>query len=90
MTTPRNSMSGAFPADPTKGPIAMQPVKKIIPRKVSPVVGPTQSFFMRESKALGVSQLPSIPYSRDSLAYRSRCYRPGTGFKSNLKVSDPT
>lgn len=57
MTTPRNSMSGAFPADPTKGPIAMQPVKKIIPRKVSPVVGPTQSFFMRESKALGAVQI---------------------------------
>lgn len=80
MTTPRNSMSGAFPADPMKGPIAMQPAKKIIPRKVSPVVGPTQSFFMRESKALGVSQLPSIPYPRDSLDYRSRCYRPGSGF----------
>ncbi|XP_015418622.1 PREDICTED: B-lymphocyte antigen CD20 [Myotis davidii] len=57
MTTPRNSMSGAFPADPTKGPIAMQPVKKIIPRKASPVVGPTQSFFMRESKALGAVQI---------------------------------
>uniref|UniRef100_G1PX22 Membrane spanning 4-domains A1 n=1 Tax=Myotis lucifugus TaxID=59463 RepID=G1PX22_MYOLU len=57
MTTPRNSMSGAFPADPTKGPIAMQPVKKIIPRKVSTVVGPTQSFFMRESKALGAVQI---------------------------------
>ncbi|XP_054581508.1 B-lymphocyte antigen CD20 [Eptesicus fuscus] len=57
MTTPRNSMSGAFPADPMKGPIAMQPVKKIIPRKVSPVVGPTQSFFMRESKALGAVQI---------------------------------
>ncbi|XP_070284192.1 B-lymphocyte antigen CD20-like isoform X2 [Myotis yumanensis] len=57
MTTPRNSMSGAFPEDPTKGPIAMQPVKKIIPRKVSPVVGPTQSFFMRESKALGAVQI---------------------------------
>nr|KAF6343195.1 membrane spanning 4-domains A1 [Pipistrellus kuhlii] len=36
MTTPRNSMSGAFPADPMKGPIAMQPVKTIT-RKVSPV-----------------------------------------------------
>ncbi|XP_036284130.1 B-lymphocyte antigen CD20 [Pipistrellus kuhlii] len=56
MTTPRNSMSGAFPADPMKGPIAMQPVKTIT-RKVSPVVGPTQSFFMRESKALGAVQI---------------------------------
>nr|KAF6438283.1 membrane spanning 4-domains A1 [Molossus molossus] len=57
MTTPRTSMSGAFPADSMKGPIAMQPVKKIIPRKVSTVVGPTQSFFMRESKALGAVQI---------------------------------
>lgn len=80
MTTPRNSMSGAFPADPMKGPIAMQPAKKTITRKVSPVVGPTQSFFMRESKTLGVSQLPSNPYPRDSLAYRSKCYRLGIGF----------
>ncbi|XP_016055853.1 PREDICTED: B-lymphocyte antigen CD20 [Miniopterus natalensis] len=57
MTTPRNSMSGAFPADPMKGPVAMQPVKRPIPRKMSPVVGPTQSFFMRESKALGAVQI---------------------------------
>lgn len=57
MTTPRNSVSGAFPADPMKGPIAMQPVKKIIPRKASPVVGSTQHFFMRESKALGAVQI---------------------------------
>uniref|UniRef100_A0A8D1WMG4 Membrane spanning 4-domains A1 n=2 Tax=Sus scrofa TaxID=9823 RepID=A0A8D1WMG4_PIG len=34
MTTPRNSMIGAFPADPVKGPIAMQPVPKLIPRRV--------------------------------------------------------
>uniref|UniRef100_A0A8C9E2C8 Membrane spanning 4-domains A1 n=1 Tax=Phocoena sinus TaxID=42100 RepID=A0A8C9E2C8_PHOSS len=33
MTTPRNSMSGAFPA----GPIAMQPVQKLIPRRVPSV-----------------------------------------------------
>lgn len=61
-------MSGAFPAQPVKGSVAMQPAQKIIPRKVASVVGPTQSFFMRESKALGVSRLSSIPYSRDSLA----------------------
>ncbi|XP_019511491.1 PREDICTED: B-lymphocyte antigen CD20 [Hipposideros armiger] len=57
MTTPRNSMSGDFPADSMKGPIARQPVKKIIPRTMPSVVGPTQSFFMRESKALGAVQI---------------------------------
>lgn len=57
MTTPRNSMIGAFPADPVKGPIAMQPVPKLIPRRVPSMVGPTQSFFMRESKALGAVQI---------------------------------
>eukprot|EP00069_Balaena_mysticetus_P003768 bmy_16533T0 len=61
MTTPRNSMSGAFPA----GPIAMQPVQKLIPRRVPTVVGATQSFFMRESKALGPhpGQEPRLPAS---------------------------
>ncbi|KAB0396864.1 hypothetical protein E2I00_004699 [Balaenoptera physalus] len=61
MTTPRNSMSGAFPA----GPIAMQPVQKLIPRRVPSVVGATQSFFMRESKALGPhpGQEPGLPAS---------------------------
>uniref|UniRef100_A0A8C3YWH3 Membrane spanning 4-domains A1 n=1 Tax=Catagonus wagneri TaxID=51154 RepID=A0A8C3YWH3_9CETA len=57
MATPRNSMIGAFPADPVKGPIAMHPVPKLIPRRVPSVVGPTQSFFMRESKALGAVQI---------------------------------
>lgn len=85
MTTPRNSMSGAFPA----GPIAMQPVQKLIPRRVPSVVGATQSFFMRESKALGVSQLPSIPHPRDSLAYRSRCFRPGTQFNPTGRYLTP-
>ncbi|XP_057584790.1 B-lymphocyte antigen CD20 [Hippopotamus amphibius kiboko] len=57
MTTPRNSMSG-FPADPMKGPIAMQPLQKPIPRRVvASTMGPTQSFFMRESKALGAVQI---------------------------------
>ncbi|KAF6333618.1 membrane spanning 4-domains A1 [Rhinolophus ferrumequinum] len=33
MTTPRNSMSGGFPADPPmKRPVAMQPAQKLIPR----------------------------------------------------------
>lgn len=50
-------MIGAFPADPVKGPIAMQPVPKLIPRRVPSMVGPTQSFFMRESKALGAVQI---------------------------------
>ncbi|XP_058926517.1 B-lymphocyte antigen CD20-like [Kogia breviceps] len=53
MTTPRNSMSGAFPA----GPIAMQPVQKLISRRVPSVVGATQSFFLRESKPLGAVQI---------------------------------
>lgn len=57
MTTPRNSMSGAFPAEPLKGPLAMHPVHKGVPRKMPTVVGPTQSFFMRESKALGAVQI---------------------------------
>ena len=80
MTTPRNSMVGAFPAEPLKGPIAMHAAQKGVPRRVPVVVGPTQSFFMREAKALGVSQSPCIPHPRDSLASRSSCYRPGTGF----------
>lgn len=79
MTTPRNSMSGGFPADsPMKRPLAMQPVQKIIPRTMPSMVDPTQGFFIRESKAFGVSQLPSVPYPGDALACRSRCYRPST------------
>ncbi|KAF6104897.1 membrane spanning 4-domains A1 [Phyllostomus discolor] len=57
MATPRNSMSGAFPEHPVKGPMAMQPAQKIIPRRMASVVGPTQSFFMRQSKALGAVQI---------------------------------
>ncbi|XP_008590291.1 PREDICTED: B-lymphocyte antigen CD20 [Galeopterus variegatus] len=57
MMTPRNSMSGTFPAEPIKGPIAMQPLQKAIPRRMSSLVGPTQSFFIRESKALGAVQI---------------------------------
>ncbi|XP_039716229.1 B-lymphocyte antigen CD20 [Pteropus medius] len=57
MTTPRNSMSGAFPADPTKGPMATQPVQRIIPKRMPSTVGPMQRFFMTESKALGAAQI---------------------------------
>ncbi|XP_004437488.1 PREDICTED: B-lymphocyte antigen CD20 [Ceratotherium simum simum] len=57
MTTPRNSMSGAFPAETVKGPVAMHPTQKGLPRRMPSVVGPTQSFFMRESKALGAVQI---------------------------------
>uniref|UniRef100_A0A7N5KCD1 Membrane spanning 4-domains A1 n=1 Tax=Ailuropoda melanoleuca TaxID=9646 RepID=A0A7N5KCD1_AILME len=57
MTTPRNSMSGTFQAGPMKGPTAMHPVQKIIPKRMPSVVGPTQNFFMRESKALGAVQI---------------------------------
>lgn len=83
MTTPRNSMSGGFPADPPmKRPVAMQPAQKIIPRTMPSMVGPTQGFFIRESKALGVSQLPSVPCPGDVLACGSRCYRPSTELKT--------
>ncbi|KAF6104898.1 membrane spanning 4-domains A1 [Phyllostomus discolor] len=37
MATPRNSMSGAFPEHPVKGPMAMQPAQKIIPRRMASV-----------------------------------------------------
>ncbi|XP_006214955.1 B-lymphocyte antigen CD20 [Vicugna pacos] len=57
MTTPRNSMTGAVPADPMKGPISMYPVQRRIPRRVPSMVGPTQGFFLRESKALGAVQI---------------------------------
>ncbi|XP_031245623.1 B-lymphocyte antigen CD20 [Mastomys coucha] len=57
MTTPRNSVSGSFPTDPTKGPLAMQSAQKVNLRRTSSLVGPTQSFFMRESKALGAVQI---------------------------------
>lgn len=81
MTTPRNSMSGAFPADSTKGPMATQPVQRTVPKRIPSTLGPTQTFFLRESKALGVSQPLSIPYPRHSLASGSRCWRPGTGLR---------
>ncbi|XP_004682802.1 PREDICTED: B-lymphocyte antigen CD20 [Condylura cristata] len=57
MTTPRNSMSVAFPAEPARGPISVHPSQKLVPRKMSPIVGPTQSFFLREAKALGAVQI---------------------------------
>ncbi|XP_014717275.1 B-lymphocyte antigen CD20 isoform X1 [Equus asinus] len=57
MTTPRNSMSGAFPAETRKGPTATHPIQKGMSRRMPSVVGPTQSFFMRESKALGAVQI---------------------------------
>ncbi|XP_043770541.1 B-lymphocyte antigen CD20 [Cervus elaphus] len=54
MATPRNSVVGAFPAE---GPPAMHAAQKGIPRRAPAVVGPTQSFFMREAKALGAVQI---------------------------------
>ncbi|XP_045414127.1 B-lymphocyte antigen CD20 [Lemur catta] len=57
MTTPRNSVNGTFPAEPMKGPIAVQPVPKVTLRRMSAPIGPTQSFFMRESKAFGAVQI---------------------------------
>ncbi|XP_004646787.1 B-lymphocyte antigen CD20 [Octodon degus] len=56
MITPRNSMNGAFPAEPPKGPISMQPAQKVNLQRMS-AVGPTQSFFIKESKALGAVQI---------------------------------
>lgn len=70
MTTPRNSVSGTFPIESTRGPLAMQASQKRNLRRPSSLVGPTQSFFMRESKALGVRLSSSIPHPEDVLAYR--------------------
>ncbi|KAM4846572.1 B-lymphocyte antigen CD20 [Thomomys bottae] len=57
MTTPRNSGMGMFPAEPIKGSIGMQPTPNMNFRRMSSLAGPTQSFFMRESKALGAVQI---------------------------------
>ncbi|XP_004478000.1 B-lymphocyte antigen CD20 [Dasypus novemcinctus] len=57
MTTPRNSMSGTLPAESMKVPVAMHPIQKASPRMMSLPGGPTQRFFMRESKALGAIQI---------------------------------
>ncbi|XP_020041483.1 B-lymphocyte antigen CD20 isoform X3 [Castor canadensis] len=57
MTTPRNSVSGIFPVEPTKGPIGMQPAQKVNLGRMSSVVSPMPSFFMRELKALGAVQI---------------------------------
>ncbi|XP_017354339.1 B-lymphocyte antigen CD20 [Cebus imitator] len=57
MTTPRNSVNGAFPGEPMKGPIATQPGPKPVLGRMSSLMGPTQSFFLRESKALGAVQI---------------------------------
>ncbi|XP_027714653.1 B-lymphocyte antigen CD20 isoform X2 [Vombatus ursinus] len=54
MTTPRNSVNGTFPADSIKGPSTTQPGQKTVLRRGSLLQSPTlQSFFRRESKALG-------------------------------------
>lgn len=74
MTTPRNSVSGTFPTEPAKGPLATHPAQKANLRRTSSLVGPTQSFFMRESKALGV-RLSSALYSGNALTCRSGCFR---------------
>ncbi|KAL1788026.1 B-lymphocyte antigen CD20 [Sigmodon hispidus] len=57
MTTPRNSVSRTFPKESTKGPLAMHPSQKLNLRRTPSLVGPIQSFFMRESKALGAVQI---------------------------------
>ncbi|XP_027714652.1 B-lymphocyte antigen CD20 isoform X1 [Vombatus ursinus] len=58
MTTPRNSVNGTFPADSIKGPSTTQPGQKTVLRRGSLLQSPTlQSFFRRESKALGAVQI---------------------------------
>nr|XP_020831768.1 B-lymphocyte antigen CD20 isoform X1 [Phascolarctos cinereus] len=54
MMTPRNSVSGTFLADPS----TTQPGQKMVLRRGSLLQSPTlQSFFRRESKALGAVQI---------------------------------
>ncbi|XP_037694377.1 B-lymphocyte antigen CD20 [Choloepus didactylus] len=57
MATPRNSMSGTFPAEPMKGPVAMQPVQKTSISRASLQTGVTQTRLHEESKALGAVQI---------------------------------
>ncbi|XP_004874316.1 B-lymphocyte antigen CD20 [Heterocephalus glaber] len=57
MAAPGNSVSGTFPAGPLKGPMSVQPAQRENLQRVLPAVGPTQGFFMRESKALGAIQI---------------------------------
>ncbi|XP_006899963.1 PREDICTED: B-lymphocyte antigen CD20 [Elephantulus edwardii] len=57
MTTPRNSVSGTFPAEPMQRPLGMYPTQKTIPWKISSLTGPTQHFFIRESKTFGAIQI---------------------------------
>ncbi|XP_063084248.1 B-lymphocyte antigen CD20 isoform X2 [Cavia porcellus] len=57
MTAPQNSTSGAFPVEPSKGPISKQAAPEVNFRRMLSTMGPTQSFFMRESKALGAIQI---------------------------------
>ncbi|XP_006170268.2 B-lymphocyte antigen CD20 isoform X1 [Tupaia chinensis] len=57
MTTPGNSASGTVPAQPLRGPNTMQPAKKVVLRRISSFMGPTQRFFIRESKVLGAVQI---------------------------------
>lgn len=56
MTTPRSSMRGTLPAEPMKGSLAMHPTQKSLGRKTS-MKDPMESFFLRESKALGAVQV---------------------------------
>uniref|UniRef100_A0A7N5JM42 Membrane spanning 4-domains A1 n=1 Tax=Ailuropoda melanoleuca TaxID=9646 RepID=A0A7N5JM42_AILME len=52
MTTPRNSMSGTFQAGPMKGPTAMHPVQKIIPKRMPSVKLVTAGIVENEWKKL--------------------------------------
>ncbi|XP_036618450.1 B-lymphocyte antigen CD20 isoform X2 [Trichosurus vulpecula] len=54
----RNSVSGIFPADSKQGPSTTQPGQKMVLRRGSQLQSPSwQSFFKRESKALGAVQI---------------------------------
>uniref|UniRef100_A0A8C9D1N2 Membrane spanning 4-domains A1 n=1 Tax=Panthera leo TaxID=9689 RepID=A0A8C9D1N2_PANLE len=52
MATPRNSMSGTLPADAMKGPTAMNPVQKTIPKKMPSVKLVTAGIVENEWKKL--------------------------------------
>uniref|UniRef100_A0A673UF92 Membrane spanning 4-domains A1 n=1 Tax=Suricata suricatta TaxID=37032 RepID=A0A673UF92_SURSU len=52
MATPRNSMSGTLPEDVMKGPTAMHPVQKIIPKKMTSVKLVTAGIVENEWKKL--------------------------------------
>ncbi|KAM8971352.1 B-lymphocyte antigen CD20 [Sarcophilus harrisii] len=58
MMTPRNSVSGTFLGDSIKGPSTVQPGQRMGLQRGNQLQSPTlESFFRRESKALGAVQI---------------------------------